>query len=55
MLFSKLYKNMVKKDTFVDFRGGDRPNRTPRSAPAKHCGFKATRLVASVGLLTKQQ
>jgi len=27
MLFSELYKIMVKKVTFVSFRGVDRPNR----------------------------
>ena len=27
MLFSELYKIMVKRVTFVGFRGGDRPNR----------------------------
>jgi len=26
MLFSELYKNMVKRLTFVGFREGDRPN-----------------------------
>jgi len=35
MLFSELYKIMVKRVTFVGFRGGDRPNRSPpESAPA---------------------
>jgi len=29
MLFSDLYKIMVKKVTFVGFRGGDRPNLPP--------------------------
>jgi len=33
MLFSELFKIMVKKVTFVGFRGGDRPNRTSLDPP----------------------
>jgi len=33
MLFSELYKIMVKKVTFVGFRVGDRPNRPPWIRP----------------------
>jgi len=33
MLFSELFKIMVKKVTFVGFRGGDRPNRPPWIRP----------------------
>jgi len=33
MLFSELYKIMVKKVAFVGFRGGDRPNRLHLDAP----------------------
>jgi len=33
MLFSELYKITVNEVTFVGFRGGDRPNRPPGSAP----------------------
>jgi len=32
MLLSELYKSMVNKAAFVDFWGGDRPNRPPGSA-----------------------
>jgi len=36
MLFSELYKIMVKKVTFLGFRGGDRP---PGSTPASNTHF----------------
>jgi len=32
--FFELYKNMVNKVTFVGFRAGDRPNRSPWIRPA---------------------
>jgi len=37
MLFSELYKIMVKKVAFVGFRGGDRPNRPPWIHPCMRC------------------
>jgi len=33
MLFSELYKIMVKKVTFVGFRGGGHPNYLPLDPP----------------------
>jgi len=36
MLFSQLYKIMVKKVTLVGFRENDRPNRTPLNPPLSH-------------------
>ena len=42
MLFSELYKIMVKKVTFVGIRGGDRPNRPPQDQTCA-IGTKMTR------------
>jgi len=39
MLFSELYRVMVKKVTFVGFRGADRPNRPPGSTPGTSGGL----------------
>jgi len=39
MLFSELYKIMVKKVTFVGFRGGDRPNRLSLDPPLVQVRF----------------
>jgi len=33
MLLSELYKIMANKVTFLDFRGGDRPNHPPLDSP----------------------
>jgi len=37
MFSSELYKIMVNKITFIGFKGGDRSNRPPGSAPAGNC------------------
>jgi len=49
MLFSELYKIMVHKVTFLDFRVGDRPHLNPplfrRSIGSKNAFFLAAMLL----------